>query len=140
MCTMLLSLTSLYEDADVKNHPRLCVIFNNVSKNAHPEKVVPEYGKGTTNTSDPKKEVKKQDKKNNAEVSDNDSIHTEEEKTGVTWEDFIKQYRTLLLEVLEEQYGQLFNKKEFLSERIKQLFPDSNFSFYQMREDEAEMK
>ena len=58
MCTMLLSLTSLYEDADMKNQPRLCVIFNNVSKNAHPEKVVPEYGKGATSAIDPKKEEK----------------------------------------------------------------------------------
>jgi len=130
MCTMLLSLTSLYEKTDPNNHPRLCVIFNNVSKNAHPEKAVLEYGSGTPNDNAPAQEAPKQDKKNTAEESDNDSIETEEEKKGVTWEDFINQYRTLLLDVLEEQYGDMKNKREFLGERIKQLFPDSNFYFY----------
>ena len=44
MCMMLLSLTSLYEDSDPKMHPRMCVIFNDVSKIEHKQKVAPTYG------------------------------------------------------------------------------------------------
>ena len=45
MCSILLSLTSLYPELDPNQHPRMCIIFNNVSKNKYPEKFVPEYGK-----------------------------------------------------------------------------------------------
>ena len=40
MSTLLLSLTSFYKDADPSRHPRLCVIFNNVSKQFEPKKEV----------------------------------------------------------------------------------------------------
>ena len=73
MCTMLLSLTSLYEKTDTKNHPRLCVIFNNVSKNAHPEKVVPEYDSGTPNINVQSLEAPQTNKKKTAEESDSDN-------------------------------------------------------------------
>ena len=33
MCSILLSLTSLYRELDPKKHPRMCIIFNNISKN-----------------------------------------------------------------------------------------------------------
>ena len=44
MATMLLSLTSLYPDADLKKHPRVCVIFNNVSKFQIAKKTTLQYG------------------------------------------------------------------------------------------------
>ena len=31
MATMMLTLTCLYEEADLERHPRICIIFNNVS-------------------------------------------------------------------------------------------------------------
>ena len=46
MCNLLLSMSSMYKDLEDPNqHPRMCIIFNNVSKNKDPEKLVPEYGK-----------------------------------------------------------------------------------------------
>ena len=44
MTTMLLSLTSLYPNANLDKHPRLCVIFNNVSRFSPSEKKVHKYG------------------------------------------------------------------------------------------------
>ena len=116
MCTMLLSLTSLYETKgfDPKKHPRLCVIFNNVSKISHPKKTVHKYG---------------------------NRINGEEEKeeSQVTWSEYIVLYRNLLIEVLVETYKESL-KPAFIKERIKLLFPDDNFCFYQMREDAKEMQ
>ena len=43
MCTILFSLTSLYEKTDVKKHPRMCVIFNNVSAYPHSKKTKPQF-------------------------------------------------------------------------------------------------
>merc|ERR1712176_1259054 len=47
MCLILLSLTSMYPNVQLTQHPRTCVIFNNVSKNNYPVKLVPEYGKSS---------------------------------------------------------------------------------------------
>ena len=81
MCTMLLSLTSLYEieDFDPKKHPRMCVVFNNVSKIDHPKKTVHKYG---------------------------DLINDEKEETEteVTWKEYIVLYKKTLIEVLVETY------------------------------------
>ena len=43
MVTMLLILTSIYKDANLEHHPRLCVIFNNVSKFQNPKKAAIQY-------------------------------------------------------------------------------------------------
>ena len=43
MSSILLSLTSLYEETDVQNHPRMCVIFNDVSKSSSDRKKKPTY-------------------------------------------------------------------------------------------------
>ena len=45
MATMLLSLTSLYPNANLDKHPRLCVIFNNVSKLSPSKKMVHRFEK-----------------------------------------------------------------------------------------------
>ena len=47
MATTLLSLTSLYPNADIENHPRLCVLFNNVSKFQPKQKLMQQYGGGS---------------------------------------------------------------------------------------------
>ena len=44
MATMLLSLTSLYPNADLDKHPRICIIFNNVSKSTPSKKMIHLYG------------------------------------------------------------------------------------------------
>ena len=44
MSNFLLSMSSLYEELDPDRHPRMCIIFNNVSKNIYPEKLIPKYG------------------------------------------------------------------------------------------------
>lgn len=54
--------------------------------------------------------------------------------TNVTWKDYILKYRSSLVSTLEEQYkGKMTN--EFLTDRVELLFPDSNFYFYQIRDD-----
>jgi len=106
MGTILLSLTSLYPNTDLDKHPRICVMFNNVSKIPHPKKVIPEYG------------------------SKNEKANPESEiLTEVPWAEYIMIYRELLLDTLEKQYSGKISK-EFLKERIEKLFPDENFYFY----------
>ena len=115
MCGMLLSMTSLYANADPNKHPRICVVFNNVSKVHHAKKAAPKYG---TN-----KQEDKEDK---------------EAELDVKWDQYIPLYRDLLIEVLEENYKESLTK-DFIVERIGKLFPDDNFYFYQMRDNEDEM-
>ena len=47
MATTMLSLTSLYPNADIENQPRLCVLFNNVSKFQPTQKLMQQYGGGS---------------------------------------------------------------------------------------------
>ena len=42
---MLLTLTTMYKNADLDNHPRMCVIFNAVSKFPQLKKSIPVYSK-----------------------------------------------------------------------------------------------
>ena len=132
MCTMLLSLTSLYEDADLSNHPRMCVIFNNVSKISHPKKTAPVYGPAEfepTEVEDIQVDVDEESSKKSSEESSEEHVD---------WEEYIKLYRDLLIETLHHFYNDKLSKT-FIESRIRQLFPDSNFYFYQMRNDEGEM-
>ena len=62
MATMLLSMTSLYPDADLDNHPRICVIFNNVSKFQTAKKMTLLYGEESHEL---KKESFEEEKKDN---------------------------------------------------------------------------
>jgi hypothetical protein len=107
MASIFLMLSSFYEKTDLSNHPRLCVVFNNISK---------------FDKLDISDEIKKTDKK--------DGI-----KTKVSWEDFITEYREILLEVIKAAYINVPGFDEaYLKERIEKLLPDSNFYFYQMNE------
>ena len=110
---MLLSLTSFYEDADPSNHPRLCVLFNNVSKISHAKKALPQYGASEAN----------KDEKATPAVG---------EQANNTWSEYITSYRGMLVEALEQKYVELEDTK-FLKARVEKLFPDENFYFYQMR-------
>ena len=109
----MLSLTSLYPNADIENHPRLCVLFNNVSKFQPKQKLMQQYGGG----------------------SDEDLEYSEDEEALQshmdipTWKQYIEQYRTSLLHTLENHYKDKATK-DFLEERIAKLFPDENFYFF----------
>ena len=106
MCNMLLSLTSIYKDADLFLHPRMCVVFNNVSKVYTPE----------TNTF----------------TFDKTGAKKEETEKPLIWKDYIINYKDNLLEALKQYNPEL--EEEFLEERIVELFPDDNFYFYQVRD------
>jgi len=45
MCMLLLSLTSIYEEQDPADHPRMCVIFNNVSVHTYASDCMLDYEK-----------------------------------------------------------------------------------------------
>ena len=67
----------MYPNLDPTKHPRMCVIFNNVSKNNYPEKLFPEYGEtGVAKTSE----------------------------TEVSFDKYIHEYRNLLIDALDKQY------------------------------------
>ena len=96
---MLLSLSSFYENADLSKHPRVCVIFNNVSKF--------------------------------------DQIPSDE--TQIPWQDFITQYKEILLDVIKIAYRDAFDE-QYLKSRIEKLLPDSNFYFFKLKESELDRK
>ena len=63
----------------------------------------------------------------------------DEENAGMviappTWQEYIIKYRSSLLGVLETQYNAKV-PKDFLQQRIEILFPDSNFYFFQLKDD-----
>ena len=53
--------------------------------------------------------------------------------------DYITIYRDLLIETLFKYYCEKIDFF-FIKERIEQLFPDKNFYFFQMRDNEQEMQ
>ena len=61
------------------------------------------------------------------------------EKQTVTWKDFIKEYKEMLLAEMVAAYENVFDKA-YLKERIDKLLPDGNFYFYKIRKSEAEQK
>ena len=113
MCSMLLSLTSIYEDADIDRHPRICVVFNNVSKVHCPTK-------------------------NTYRYSEVDPEDEEETEPPMQWFDYITNYRDQLVETLKQNHEQM--DSNFLRKRINDLFPDDNFYFYQIRENKQEIE
>ena len=85
MCTMLLSLTSFYEDADPNQHPRLCVLFNNVSKISHAKKAQPQYGA-------------------NEATKDEKATPIVDQQVNNSWSEYISIYKEKLVEALVNQY------------------------------------
>ena len=118
MVTMLLSLTSLYIETDITQHPRICILFNNVSK------------------------FSSYKEKNDDSESEGQSVEEVGEQTSqsdyIPHEAFITQYRDLLFERAKILYKEL-NNDQFLQERIEALFPDSNFYFYKIRTSKKEI-
>ena len=93
MATMLLSLTSLYPNANLDKHPRICILFNNVSRFPPSDKKVHKYG-----GEQPEDE------------EDSDELDLEENKQEIkpfkqpTAQEYIKEYRSGLLESLQVHY------------------------------------
>ena len=54
-----------------------------------------------------------------------------------TWQEYIEQYRGSLLNTLETHYKDKV-EKDFLKERVAILFPDENFYFFQLKENNEE--
>ena len=120
MCQILLSLTSMYPNLQPTQHPRMCVIFNNVSKNNYPVKLVPEYGKSSDEA------IKEETKDSQVKAYE------------IQASKYIQDYKDHLVEYLVKQYEKL--DKQFISERVEILFPDKNFYFFQLRSDLQEMQ
>ena len=93
----------------MSKHPRVCVVFNNVSKQS-------ELEQSPEDQSDVQVEVKQE-------------VRPEEFKS----DKYITSYRSLLFEVLQDQYSAMKDEK-FIKERIEQLFPASNFYFFKIRD------
>ena len=55
MCSMLLSLTSIYKTSDPKKHPKMFVVFNNVSKHNLMKGPLREYGQPLPSGAKPSK-------------------------------------------------------------------------------------
>ena len=109
MATALLTFNCLHKDANMSKHPRVCVVFNNVSKQS-------ELEQSPEDQSDVQVEVKQE-------------VRPEEFKS----DKYITSYRSLLFEVLQDQYSAMKDEK-FIKERIEQLFPASNFYFFKIRD------
>ena len=116
MSRILLSLTSLYEDSDPEKHPKMCIIFNNVSKVNHPKAEPHVY----------------------EEDYSSDELDGEPAVKEVTFSEYIVIYKNTLMDVLREDCMTTLDDID-LKERIEKLFPDDNFYFYQMRDDKNEM-
>ena len=122
MCNILLILTSMYPEQDPSQHPRLCIVFNNVSKNKYPETMVPEYCKV----------IDECDEEESKDGPDRTS------ETDVSPSKYIQDYKALLIDAIAKQYEKL--EQQFIIDRIEKLFPEENFYFYQMRTDPEEMQ
>ena len=114
MCMLLLSLCSMYKNADIRKHPRMCVVFNNVSKHPHKQRASFQYGM-------------------------TDQIENKVNQEEVRWDEYVTIYKDALKEALEEFYQNAM-EHEFIVDLIEILFPRKNFYFYQIREDEEEIK
>ena len=124
MVSMLLILTSIYEKQNPDNHPRLCVIFNNVSKFPHPKKKAQKYYEVQSEDS--------ADEETKEEIADDETTTNQ-----VHWEDYVQIFLKQIIEEVKALHGDK-SDSTFIKQRIMNLFPKENFYFYQIREDEAE--
>ena len=81
-------MTSLYPDADLDNHPRICVIFNNVSKFQTAKKMTLLYDE--------------ESHEDNKELLEEKQV--ENSITPPTAKEYIDKYRSSLLEAMMSQY------------------------------------
>ena len=81
MCNILLSLSSFYEDADLYTHPRMCVVFNNVSKRTYPKKVIAPYR-------NPNSIVNVSEEQGSCDQEESDDGQDE-----VTWDKYVEIYK-----------------------------------------------
>ena len=113
---MLLILTSIYKDSDPENHPRLCVIFNNVSKLPHSKKKARDYYVVSSD--------KSEEEETKGDIESKETVINQ-----VPWENYVQIFIEQLIEEIKELFGEKYDVN-FVSERIKKLFPKENFYFY----------
>ena len=71
-------------------------------------------------------------------VGDASEQPEDDEEEEVTFEEFIETFKTMLLVMLKGQYKE-YMSDEFIEERVAQLFPDSNFYCYKMKDKTEDM-